>query len=742
MSAPTTPDPVAIIGMAVLLPGARDLESYWRNLRDGVDSITDVPAGRWDERFYTADVPSAEDPCGPDRLYCRRGGFVDELADVDVVRFGIMPSSVAGTEPDQLIALQVAADALADAGGERSLPDDRGRVGVILGRGGHLTPGLARLDQRVRTANQLLHTLGELLGDLEPATSEWIRSSFTAQLGPYEPASAIGLLPHLAASRIANWLDLGGPAYTVDAACASSLVAVDSAVAELARGRCDVMLAGGVHHCQDITLWSTLTQLGVLSPAQQIRPLDRAADGLLIGEGTGVVVLKRLADAERDGDRIYVVIRGTGVSSAGRSSDLRTPSTAGQVAAVRQAWRMAGLDPHEAGVLGLLEAHGSATPAGDGAELATLAEVFGAPIEGAPPAVIGSVKSMIGHTMPAAGAAGLIKATLAVYHATLLTTLHCTDPHPALAGTRFMPLDAARPWDSPIRRAGVNAFGFGGINAHVLIEQAPGAAGRVRSPVSRPPAMVTEPERVLRLAAGSPARLAELLDVDDAALLRSADIAHQATAGPARLGIVAPTAKQLAIARKVVANQRSWRGRGDVWFCAAPLLGRGGGKLAFVFPGLDAEFTPRVAGLAEYFGLPELPSTPESLVGHVGRHSAAVVRLGILLHSVLGRMNITPDAIAGHSLGEWTGMACAGYVPATDVDKALEPFDREAIQFPRLAFAVLGAPAQRVIGELDNHPDVVLSHDNAPRQSIICGPPGVVDELVATFRRRGVVAQV
>ncbi|MGH3903649.1 MAG: beta-ketoacyl synthase N-terminal-like domain-containing protein [Pseudonocardiaceae bacterium] len=748
------PDQVAIVGMAVLFPGARDLPSYWRNLRDGVDAITDLPARRWDERFYAADAAGSG---RPDRLYCRRGGFIDDLIEVDVAGFGIMPSSVPGIEPDQLIALQVAADAIADAGGERSLPEDRTRVGVILGRGGYQGPAGVRMSHRVRTATQLVHTLGELIPDLDPATLDRIHSSFTAQLGPYQPESAIGAVPNLAASRIANRLDLHGPAYTVDAACASSLVAVDSAVAELARGRCDVMLAGGVHHCHDVTLWSTFTQLGALSPSQRIRPLDRAADGLLVGEGTGVVVLKRLADAEASGDRVYAVIRGTGVASDGHGVSLMNPASAGQVRAMRQAWRVAGLDPSAPGALGLLEAHGTATPAGDAAELATLAEVFGMRTGGEAPAVIGSVKSMIGHAMPAAGVASLVKSVLAVYHATLLPTLHCTDPHPVLDKTRFMPIDTARPWDDPraqpIRRAGVNAFGFGGINAHVLIEQAPGGSdwagsGWAGDLTPRQRTTVSEPERVLRLAADSPARLAELLDVDDTALLNRAVSEGEVTggsadgAGPVRLGIVAPNPKRLAMARAAVARQRSWRGRGDVWFCTAPLLGRGGGKLAFVFPGLEAEFAPRVADIAEHFGLAGLPSMSDSLVGHVGRHGAAVVRLGRLLHAALERMSITPDAIAGHSLGEWTGMACSGLVSSTEVDEFLKSYDPDVLRVPMLAYAVLGAPAQRVADELGAHPDVVLSHDNAPNQSILCGPPGPVEELVGRFRRCGVVAQV
>ncbi|MFH8341768.1 polyketide synthase, partial [Streptomyces sp. AM6-12] len=608
---------IAIVGMAVLLPGARGLDTYWRNLRDGVDAIGEVPAGRWDADYYRPLAPGAG-PAAPDQVYCRRGGFVDALAEVEVTRYGIMPAAVPGTEPDQLIALDVAAAALADAGGERGLPA-RDRIGVILGRGGYLTPGLARLDQRVRTASQLVRTLGELVPDLSADQLDRVRTAFTERLGPDRPESAIGLVPNLAASRIANRLDLRGPAYTVDAACASSLVAVDQAVAELGAHRCDMMLAGGVHHCHDITLWSVFSQLRALSPSERIRPFHRDADGILIGEGTGVVVLKRLADAERDGDRVYAVIRGTGVAGDGRTAGLVSPDPGGQTRAVRQAWRAAGLDPAAPHSLGLLEAHGTATPAGDGAELTTLVQAFGpgAGLDDEERPVLGSVKSMIGHTMPAAGVAGLVKAALALHHGTLLPTLHCEDPHPRLGATRFRTLARARPWDrhpdEPTRRAAVNAFGFGGINAHVVLEEAPATRrtvalapghapvlgripdpGHTPAPTPAPAARVAEPERILLLAADSVQHLAAMLDADDSAVLAAGlDPASAHTgAGPARLGIVAPDAKRLALARRAAEKGRPWQGRGDVWLRPTPLLGGPGDRLAFVFPGLEGEFTP------------------------------------------------------------------------------------------------------------------------------------------------------
>lgn len=737
--------PVAIVGMAVLLPGAADLDAYWRNLRDGVDAIGEVPDGRWDAEYYRPGT--ASEPAVADRVYARRGGFVDGLAEVEVTRFGIMPHSVAGTEPDQLIALHVASAALDDAGGPDRLPD-RGRVGVVLGRGGYLGPGLVRLDQRVRTAGQLVRTLGELLPELTSDQLGRVRTAFTERLGPDSPESAIGLVPNLAASRIANRLDLRGPAYTVDAACASSLVAVDQAVAELGSGRCDLMLAGGVHHCHDITLWSVFSQLRALSPSQRSRPFHRDADGILIGEGTGVVVLKRLADAERDGDRIYAVIRGTGVASDGRAAGLVNPDPGGQAQAVRQAWRAAGLDPAEPGSIGLLEAHGTATPAGDEAELTTLAEVFG-PGEGE--AVLGSVKSMIGHTMPAAGVAGLVKAALAVHHGMLLPTLHCDDPHPALARTRFRTLEKAADWETterqPVRRAAVNAFGFGGINAHVVLEEARGARGPRATSPPRPALAVSEPERVLLLAADSPARLAALLDADDDTV-RATGLAPShphPDAGPARLGIVDPTAKRLALARRAVGKRRAWHGRSDVWFRPGPLLGAEAGGPAFLFPGLEGDFTPQVDDVAAHFGLPA-PSVGGGRTGDVGRHGFGVVAVGRLLDAALRRTGIVPTAVAGHSVGEWTAMATSGLYSGDEVDAFMADFDPDSVAVPGLAFGAIGASAERVLAALRDGgrttAGLVLSHDNAPGQSMVCGPEAAVEEFVRAFRAQGVLSQV
>jgi acyl transferase domain-containing protein/phosphopantetheinyl transferase (holo-ACP synthase) len=739
---------VAIVGMAVLLPGARDLDTYWDNLVGGVDCITDAPPGRWDPEFYDPAAGAAR----PDRVYCRRGGFVDEFAEIDPLAFGIMPDSVPGAEPDQLLALRVAAEAIADAGGRERLPASD-RIGVILGRGGYLTPGLVRLDQRVRTANQLVRTLRELLPDLPEEGAEQVRAAFAEALGPNKPEAAIGLVPNLAASRIANRLDVRGPAYTVDAACASSLVAVDQAVAQLASGRCDAMLAGGVHHCHDITFWSVFSQLGALSRSERIRPFHRGADGILIGEGTGVVVLKRLDDALTAGDRVYAVIRGTGVASDGRAASLFNPEPAGQVRAVRAAWAAAGLDPRAADALGLLEAHGTATPAGDGAELATLAEVFGPP--DGDPVALGSVKSMIGHTMPAAGIASLVKAALAVHHGVLPPTLHCDDPHPELKTTRFEPIAEARPWPRTAapRRAGVNAFGFGGINAHVVLEQVPTTTQATTTPPGTAPAagsrsliVRSAPERILKLAAADPAALAALLDAStpDPDPL-------DATSGACRIAIADPTPKKLALARRILAHAKPWRGRSDIWFSPKPLLSAepganananagAEGRVAFIFPGLEADFTPRVDDIARRLGV----SIADHSSDGIGAHGVGVVEVGRLMARALDEMGVRPAAVAGHSVGEWTAMISAGLFSGPAVDRFIGDFDPASVQVPGLVFGAIGAGADRVAQVLmeDRYSGVALSHDNAPNQCVVCGPQDEVGELIRQLRRQNVLCQV
>ncbi len=717
---------VAIVGMAARFPGAPDLETYWQNLRMGFDAIVEAPPDRLDPAFYD---PSAS---APDRLYCRRGGFLPSPLAFDAAGFGIMPVAALGAEPDQLLALDVAASALADAG-HADRPVERDRASVILGRGGYLTAGVARLAERVRGAELLARSLRALVPGITEAQLAAVKADLTEGLGPYGADTAIGLVPNLAASRIANRLDLRGGAYTIDAACASSLVAVDHACRDLSSGIADLVVAGGVHLCHDPTFYSVFCQLGALSRTESIRPFDARADGLLIGEGVGMVVLERLADAERLGHRVYAVIRGTGISSDGRAASLMTPAIEGQLLALRRAWDRAAIDP---ATIGLVEAHGTGTPAGDAAELTTLARFFGPADTRSRRAALGSVKSMIGHAMPAAGVAGLVKAALAVFHGTLLPTLHCDDPRPELGATRFRTLAKSEPWEPEgalPRRAAVNAFGFGGVNAHVVLEgHAPSRHTRVASSV----AVASEPEEgLLFLATPDPESLLAALD---SAALHGApdpDVTHER--GSCRVAIVGPTPEKLARARAIIARGEPWRGKGDVWFTPRGLVDEGG-KVAFLFPGVDASFTPRVDDVARAFARPiELPASTTSLKDL----GMGIVSVGRLFEGVLADLGVRPDMIAGHSIGEWSGMLASELIPRGDVDSIIASLVPENVEVPGVAFVAAGCDIERAERAIFGLDSIAISHDNCPHQVLLCGKDESADIALDRLTKDGVLCQ-
>ncbi|MGH9266596.1 MAG: polyketide synthase, partial [Acidimicrobiales bacterium] len=394
---------VAIVGMACLLPKAPDLETYWRNILGKVDAITEVPADRWDWRGYFD-----PDPDAPDKVYSRWGGFLDEIP-FDPVSYGIPPSSLPSIEPLQLLTLHVVREALSDAG-YLDRPFDRRRASVILGVGG----GFAELGHRYALRAGLASVFEEVSPEILSGLPEWTADSFA------------GILHNVAAGRVANRFDLGGVNYTVDAACASSLTAIHLAARELEAGTSDLVIAGGAETVQNPFAYLALSKTQALSPTGRCRTFDEAADGIAIGEGVAVVVLKRVVDAEAGGDRIYAVIKGVGGSSDGRAVGLTAPRPEGQVLALERAYAQAGLSPAS---VSLIEAHGTGTVAGDQAEVEALRRVFeaaGAPRRGC---AIGSVKSMIGHTRRAAGVAAMIKVAKALYHKVLPPTINVERPN-------------------------------------------------------------------------------------------------------------------------------------------------------------------------------------------------------------------------------------------------------------------------------------------------------------------------
>jgi acyl transferase domain-containing protein/phosphopantetheinyl transferase len=459
--------------MACVFPGAENLNRFWRNLACGTDAISRLPVDRW-PGSRNVDLP-------PDHgayIGCRRGGFVPTPYHFDPARHKVMPNVAAHGDPDQFILLDILADALDDAG---IGPDDprRQRTDLVVGRGGYTSNKMMEIFLRADGFERVLDFLKKRFVGLDGKELDRLASEMRATLPQYDVDGLASSIPNLVPSRAANRLDLQGSAYTVDAACASSLIAVEDGMRRLRDGRCDLAIAAGISFVHVPSFWYLFTRILAMSPTEQIRPFDRRADGMLIGEGAGAVVLKRVEDALRDKDRVYAVVRGAGSASDGRSVGVLAPSSQGQVRALEQAYRDAGeIDPD---TIGFLEAHGTGTPAGDLVEIETIKSFFGPRKARQAFRTMGSVKSMVGHLMPAAGMASFIKTALALSNKILPPSLHCEQPHPALGEIDFYVSGETRPWLHPPgtpRRAGINAFGFGGINAHLVLEEVVAAPRR------------------------------------------------------------------------------------------------------------------------------------------------------------------------------------------------------------------------------------------------------------------------
>ncbi|BBO80000.1 hypothetical protein DSCO28_05660 [Desulfosarcina ovata subsp. sediminis] len=453
---------IAIIGMGGMFAQSENLKAYWRTLVNGIDCISDPPAshGQLNACFDP-------DPKRPDHIYCKRGGFLPTLP-FDPTEFGIPPAAIEATDTSQLLGLVGAKMALQDAGYGDNREFDRQGTSVILG---------------VTGTQELVISLGSRLGHpfwrraldnkgLSDQQKSAIINEIADSYVPWQESSFPGLLGNVVAGRICNRLNLGGTNCVVDAACASSLSAIHLSLMELYTGKSNMAVTGGVDTLNDIFMHMCFSKTGVLSHSGDARPFSSQADGTVLGEGIGILVLKRLADAERDGDRIYAVIRGIGSASDGKSQSIYAPLSDGQARALTEAYHNAGIAPE---TVDLIEAHGTGTRVGDGVEFSALRNVF-SKISNGHRCALGSVKSMIGHAKAAAGAAGMIKATLALYHKVMPPTLKVGTPDPKLdiENSPFYLNTTARPWfkaNGHPRRSGVSAFGFGGSNFHVVLEE-------------------------------------------------------------------------------------------------------------------------------------------------------------------------------------------------------------------------------------------------------------------------------
>ncbi len=445
---------VAIIGMACRLPGADSITDYWRLLTTG--GVVNHPVGtRWDH----APFHRPDDPRWADGSYTDRVAHLDDIASFPALHFGIAPRRVQVMDPQHRILVELTREALQDAGLERrGIP--RQDTGVYMGA------SVSEYRNLMATRLRARQLAAGAYGSVAVEVRESLARAAT-RVVPAQPYSAAGSLLNMAAATVSSVFDLRGPSFVVDAACSSALVAVHEAVIHLRAGQCELAVAGGVYLNLGPDNLVAFSRVGAVSRQGVCRPFDQEADGFVMGEGAGVVILKRLADAVDDGDRIYAVIRGSACSNDGRAAGPMTPSQAGQVACMRRAYRDARLDP---GDVGFVECHGSATKVGDAVEIAALAELRnGGPEQ---PTWVSSVKANIGHTMSAAGIASLIKTALVVRHGVVPPQPGVEQPGEALARTGLHIARVAEEWTGTPRRAAVSSFGFGGTNVHLVLEQA------------------------------------------------------------------------------------------------------------------------------------------------------------------------------------------------------------------------------------------------------------------------------
>ena len=719
-----TSEPIAIVGMGCRFPGAESPEAFWQLLHDGVDAIREVPSDRWD-----VDAVYDPEPGTPGKMSTRWGGFLDQVDQFDPRFFGISPREASRMDPQQRLLLEVAWEALENAG---QAPDR------LAGSSTGVFVGVSSYDY------------------------SHLQFSDPERIDAY---AGTGNAHSIVANRLSYLLDLRGPSIAVDTACSSSLVAVHLACQSLRSGESDLALAGGVNLILSPELTVTFSQARMMASDGRCKTFDARADGYVRGEGCGVVVLKRLSDALRDGDTILAVIRGSAINHDGRSNGLTAPNGLSQQAVIRQALENAGVAPAQ---ITYVEAHGTGTSLGDPIEVQSLRAVLD---EGRPPDqpyLVGSVKTNIGHLEAAAGVAGLIKVVLSLMHEEIPPHLHLekVNPYISLNGSPLEIPTGRRPWprgEKP-RLAGVSSFGFGGTNAHIVLAEAP-----VLDTPEREEEQVERTHHLLVLSAKSETALQALAQRYADHLARTSDpvsdICFTASTGRAhfdhRLAVVTDTADTLH--ERLTSFAAGERPAGLV---SGKVESRERPRIAFLFTGQGAQY-PGMGRLL-YETQPTFRATldrcddilrsrlerpllsvlyPEQeddpLLHQTAYTQPALFALEYALAELWRSWGVEPDVVMGHSVGEYVAACVAGVFDLEDGLTLIAERGRLMQALPQDgAMAAVFAPEEQIAAALEPYRDQVsIAAVNGPENTVISGAREAVQAVLETLRAAGVAAK-
>jgi acyl transferase domain-containing protein/acyl carrier protein len=725
-------EPIVIIGMSCRLPGGVDSpEAFWRMLHDGVDAIGEVPSNRWDSSAYYD-----PDPETPGRMSTRFGGFLETIDEFDPAFFGISPREARSLDPQQRMLLEVTWEALELAGQS---------PGQLYGSSTGVFIGMSTFDYA-------LHQVG---GAVDPEDLDRI-----------DGYVATGTTMSPAAGRLSYVLGLNGPSMVVDTACSSSLVATHLAVTSLRNRECDMAVVGGVNLILRPEWNVNFTKAHMLAPDGRCKTFDASADGYSRGEGCGVVILQRVSDAVAARRNIIAAIRSSAVNQDGASGGLTVPSGPSQEQVIRRALDGAGLRPQD---IGYVEAHGTGTSLGDPIEVAALGSVFGPNRTKQAPLRIGSVKTNIGHLEAAAGVAGLMKVALALRHGEIPPHLHFTRGNPMIDWNGLpveVPVEPT-PWpaDGKPRRAGISSFGFTGTNAHVVLEEAPAAA--LPNDAGRS-SEADRPLHLLTASARTPAALQDLAGKYERHLADRPDIPLPDVAFTANTGRthfrhrLAVLADSPATARSRLAAFTAGTSSAGVF--TGQSVERPG--IVFLFTGQGSQYAGMGRQLYETQPLfrATLDRCDEILRGHLERPlldvlyprdgessplddtaytQPALFAIEYALAMLWRSWGVEPDAVMGHSVGEYVAACVSGVFSLEDGLSLIVHRARlmQALSAAGQMVAVQTPEAQAAAAIVAHASDVSLAAINGPSSVVISGAARAISDVVASLQAEGIHTQ-